>query len=322
MTDIEIHDARRPKTRARDVFVEAVDSDLVVYDAVSKHAHCLGPDAASVWASCNGRRSESEIARRLGLAPATVVQAVDEFAAAGLLVDDRSRMSRRDAAKRFATVGGAAMTAPLVYSVAVPPAYAACSPWGCNLSITFNLGNSTPVGLDGYMWFTADFTVPGGAYADGQQIRVTNSSISIPSPVSQTVPTPDSIITFSTGATAAATFNSGANRWDITLPTAGQNGFSFLTGVLWYHPTRVTSIQNVTWTARITTPGTANPPSFNWRWSASDYASTPPAPTMSNIAVLASGSNAGYITNYTRRDGGSDGSWSSTASCNPACPVP
>jgi len=54
--------------RAVDLIVRQVGPETVVYDRRRHRAHCLGPLAAAVWRSCDGRRSTAEIAQRVSAA--------------------------------------------------------------------------------------------------------------------------------------------------------------------------------------------------------------------------------------------------------------
>ncbi len=123
----------RPQARGTGVLAESVGEELVVYDSVTRSAHCLSADAARVWALCDGRRSPEEIARELGVAAEQVGRALRELGDAGLLESvafAERRVSRRAAAKHLATIGAAAISAPLIYSVAIPRAAAAMSGGG------------------------------------------------------------------------------------------------------------------------------------------------------------------------------------------------
>lgn len=310
-----------PRVRTSGVLVERVDDDLVVYDERAKRAHCLSRDASQVWNVCDGRHSRKEIARRAGVEPATVERAIEEFRNAGLL--DEKRISRRDAAKRFATVGGAAMAGPLLYSVAVPPAFAACSPYGCFLNIAFNdfSNTETTPTAAGYLWLEAHGTSQ--TLPSGTKIFITNQTIDFPAATTgitaAPIPLPDSIITFQTGATASATFDSANNRWLITQPPNSSNDW-FMGGLLISHAQQITSSGNIVWSGKVSIPGQTNPPDFSWQWSSRDYPN-PPTMSMTTITVQAGGSSAGDITNFTRRNGGSNGSNSATATCATVCPI-
>jgi Coenzyme PQQ synthesis protein D (PqqD) len=131
-----MHD--RPMARSERLVVQRIDDELVVYDQVSHQAHCLSAVAAAVWGLCDGERSAAQIADELRRDVADVDRAVDELRATELLEDPAAAgISRRDAAKRLAQIGGAAFAAPLVYSVAIGPATAAasgCQPQGTSVT--------------------------------------------------------------------------------------------------------------------------------------------------------------------------------------------
>lgn len=119
----------RPRAREDGVVAERVDDGVVVYDQRSQSAHYLAGPAAAVWNSCDGQRSERQIAAQLQLKDETVERAIAELVQAGLLeASGQSGYSRREATIRLARAGGAALAAPLIYSVAVPAsAFAAAS---------------------------------------------------------------------------------------------------------------------------------------------------------------------------------------------------
>jgi hypothetical protein len=118
----------RPKARRARLAVQCVGDELVVYDSLTHQAHCLSPDAVAVWELADGVRTCAEIGDELGRDAGLVRQAVDELRQVSLMEDPSSNgLSRREAAKRLAKVGGAAFAAPLIYSVAVPMAAAAAS---------------------------------------------------------------------------------------------------------------------------------------------------------------------------------------------------
>src|SRR5436305_14667459 len=93
--------ADRPRARKEGVVSEWIDDELVVYDQLSRTAHCLSRDAASVWERSDGRLSAIQLARELELDPGAVERALDALHGSGLLeeepVDGRS-YSRREAA--------------------------------------------------------------------------------------------------------------------------------------------------------------------------------------------------------------------------------
>jgi hypothetical protein len=139
----------RPQARSEGIIDERVDDDLVLYDRETQTAHSLPAAAAMVWEHCDGTRSAAEIGDQLELETALVEQALAELGESGLLVDAPANLiSRRQAAKRLASVGGAALAAPLIYSVAIGPATAAatavaCSNVNCTSSGGGNNGQTT-----------------------------------------------------------------------------------------------------------------------------------------------------------------------------------
>ena len=127
-----------PQARTEDVVSEYVGDELVVYDELTKTAHSLSAAARQVWVLCDGERSSEAIAEELGLQPAIVAQAIAELGECGLMDDSpftrkADGISRREAAKRLAKAGGAALAAPLIYSVAIQPALAMAST--CSVSV-------------------------------------------------------------------------------------------------------------------------------------------------------------------------------------------
>jgi hypothetical protein len=120
----------RPKARSDGIVFEQIDDGAVVFDEHASTAHYLSGAAAAVWERADGERSEAAIAAELGLAPEMMEQAVAELVQTGLLEESSvgQGYSRRQAAIKLAQAGGAAFTAPLIYSVAVPAsAFAAAS---------------------------------------------------------------------------------------------------------------------------------------------------------------------------------------------------
>ncbi len=77
-----------------------------------------------------GERSVADIACGAGLDQELVGQALEQLSTAGL-IEEPEAISRRALYKRTAKLGAAALSAPLIYSVAVAPAGAAASPTLC-----------------------------------------------------------------------------------------------------------------------------------------------------------------------------------------------
>ncbi len=117
-----------PRARSEGLVAEEVGGELVVYDEASQIAHALSREACSVWRHCDGHSTVKDIARRRGLDEARVAQALEELSAAEL-IEEPEGISRRTLYKRAAKLGAAAaVSTPLIYSVAIPAASAAQSP--------------------------------------------------------------------------------------------------------------------------------------------------------------------------------------------------
>jgi hypothetical protein len=121
--------------RAEGLLVEQVNDEIVVFDTVSREAHCLSPLAAVVFEHSNGRISHEGLAalasERLG-EPVDVTTVENTLAQLDerKLLDADPGMTRRRMIGRSAVVGGAVFAAPLITSV-VPPAAAAGSSATC-----------------------------------------------------------------------------------------------------------------------------------------------------------------------------------------------
>jgi coenzyme PQQ synthesis protein D (PqqD) len=117
----------RPRARERDLVVQELAGETLVYDLQRHRAHCLSATAAWLWRRCDGKTPIGILAERLsrerGVAvDAEVVRmALHRLARARLLEGPLNRdpgrtfRSRRDLLKRAALLGGLS-----VLSVAAP----------------------------------------------------------------------------------------------------------------------------------------------------------------------------------------------------------
>ncbi len=162
-----------PQARSEGIVTEEVGDELVIYVAAMQTAHALSEDAAAVWRHCDGRGSAEAIASRVGLDEVRVVQALEELSGAELLVESEG-ISRREVYKRSAKLAAAALSAPLIYSIAIPAAAAAASGICANLALSatgdgqFGQVANDP---DGAKHYTDDFDTVDSASAT---FRVTN----------------------------------------------------------------------------------------------------------------------------------------------------
>jgi hypothetical protein len=105
-----------PLARTKDLVVETLPDETLVYDAGRHRAHSLRPLAAGVWSLCDGERSLAQVAaaaraRGLEADDALVEVALDGLARAGLVTGwtaaPRSP-ARRELLKRAAVIAGVA----------------------------------------------------------------------------------------------------------------------------------------------------------------------------------------------------------------------
>ena len=75
----------KPLARTDDLVIEEVEDEVLIYDATSNRAHCLGATAARVWRACDGNSDVSALSDALDLSVDVVNQALDELEALELL---------------------------------------------------------------------------------------------------------------------------------------------------------------------------------------------------------------------------------------------
>ena len=151
---------QKPRARTDDLVIEEVDDELLVYDSTNKRGHCLSATAARVWRACDGHSDVSALSEALELNAEVVSQALDELEALELLDTQGVKvvqagsgngdgLTRRQLARRSATVGAGIAAAPLVYSINVSSAMALATPtnpFQCALFTTQACGTSSGCG--------------------------------------------------------------------------------------------------------------------------------------------------------------------------------
>ena len=280
-------DHTRPVARSEGVLAEQVDGDLVIYDEATNTAHCLSPDAASVWSHCDGTASAEDLASSLELSSGTVDQAVAELRDAGLLIQAPGH-TRRDVAKRVAVVGGAALVGPaLLTSMPVPAAAAACSRPACTIApVTFTDWNPVPSG--DYVWFNSNFS-PSFTPDSSTIIRIEGMiSIKGQSGTVYNLTVPPIRITFG-GSKASLSFGTlgGFTGWLETIPVACVGSGPFAGGLLFKAPEIIDASgggsKGWTWGITVTMAGTNG--AFNWQFSAAAYNALPNGDTVIDAAT-------------------------------------
>jgi len=129
-----------PLARTKNLVVQDVANESLVYDESSHEAHCLNKSAALVWRHCDGRTTVDEMVailhRSLGTPtdPAVVELALEQLQTAGLVNErvvsftGQPNMARRRLLSRLSVAGMAMALAPLVTSIMTRTARAQASP--------------------------------------------------------------------------------------------------------------------------------------------------------------------------------------------------
>jgi hypothetical protein len=109
----------KPLARSRDLIIEEVDNELLLYDQSNDSAHCLSADAARVWRACDGHTTIEALTAELDLDAETVTRALAELESHALLEAGHSGagLTRRDITTKAAKVGAAAAVVPLIVSI-------------------------------------------------------------------------------------------------------------------------------------------------------------------------------------------------------------
>jgi hypothetical protein len=129
-----------PLARSKELVVQLLDEETLVYDQKNHQAHCLGKLASLVWRHCDGQTSVQAVADRDQQqcsipADSEVVQlALQELREADLLREPPQaresgrRCSRRQLAARLGGGAAAFLLAPLITSLTTRSALAQASP--------------------------------------------------------------------------------------------------------------------------------------------------------------------------------------------------
>ncbi len=131
-----------PLARQRDLVVQDMPDEVLVYDISSNRAHCLNETSAFVWRSCDGKTSIADIAAMLERSAGAKVSedlvwlAIDQLNEKSLLDSGHAMRfegrSRREALKK---IGMASIVLlPVVASLVAPPNAMASTSCACTTS--------------------------------------------------------------------------------------------------------------------------------------------------------------------------------------------
>jgi hypothetical protein len=128
-----------PVARTKDLVVNELPDELLVYDLKTNKAHCLNQSANLVWKHCDGKTSVADLTLILSEELHTQVDADIVWLALGQLSKARlleeqaasplgkGRLSRRVVIRKLGRGVAVAATLPLVMSILAPTAQAACT---------------------------------------------------------------------------------------------------------------------------------------------------------------------------------------------------
>jgi hypothetical protein len=120
---------RMPLARSRDLIVEELGEELLIYDIEADRGHCLSRTASRVWQRCDGRTPADSMSAQLDVDADAIGRALEQLAACGLLESppelsldavQSGGTTRREVATKFVKAGAVAAAAPLIVSVAAP----------------------------------------------------------------------------------------------------------------------------------------------------------------------------------------------------------
>ncbi len=152
-----------PKARIKDLVIQEIEGETLVYDLSSNKAFCLNETSALVWQLCDGKHSVEKLSDEISKHLKTLISedlvwlAIEQLNEDGLLEEGAqfgnhfTGLSRREVVIK---VGFASLVAlPVVTSLVTPQAAAAqsCSGLngGCNLNVHCCSNNCLSIGLVG-----------------------------------------------------------------------------------------------------------------------------------------------------------------------------
>jgi hypothetical protein len=121
----------KPKSRTKDIVIQELDSEVLVYDLSSKRALCLNRASALVWAACDGERTVSDITKVVSQRLESPINedfvrlALDRLSRENLLINvdadalarNGKGVSRREVLK---SLGSSMVALPMITAVTAP----------------------------------------------------------------------------------------------------------------------------------------------------------------------------------------------------------
>jgi Coenzyme PQQ synthesis protein D (PqqD) len=188
-----VHMKQRPKSRQKDLVIQEMDNEILVYDLSSHRAFCLNEASALVWQACDGKNSISEIAQVVSRTLKSDINedfvwvAVDRLKKEKLISNGEditspfSGLSRREVIKK---IGFSTMVAlPVVSSLVAPSAVHAQTVLACQCSGLLAPVSVCPPGFAECPQGFACVVAPGGCFNSGDGVIACNGTCQPPQPV-------------------------------------------------------------------------------------------------------------------------------------------
>jgi hypothetical protein len=143
-----------PVARQKDLIVEELPDEVLVYDLISDKAHCLNRTAALIWKNCDGEKNEAEIAAAVAqelktpVSVPVVLLGLKELAGYDLLKTETVELPRAMVSRRrlIQNLGlAAALSLPIIMSISAPTAAGAAT----DPCVANPRGNGCPCVTDG-----------------------------------------------------------------------------------------------------------------------------------------------------------------------------
>jgi hypothetical protein len=127
-----------PRARSRQLVVETVKDEVLVYDLANDKAHCLNKPASFIWSACDGTKSVSEIASMVssefgsGVSEDYVGLALAQLGESSLLEDKQYYIPSEHRREWIKRVGMASVIAlPVIASLVAPRSALAAASCAC-----------------------------------------------------------------------------------------------------------------------------------------------------------------------------------------------
>jgi hypothetical protein len=126
----------KPNARTREIIIQELTDETLIYDLENNKAFCLNKTAARIWKNCDGKKDLENLANELGTAKETILVALDGFQKNDLLTSKtdlpipEKGLERRKFLIKAGTLSAIAL--PIISSLTAPRGIHAQSCVGTN----------------------------------------------------------------------------------------------------------------------------------------------------------------------------------------------